>query len=153
MHCVSLHTFDPSAWFPHPSALPMRRIFAPTGEFGIFGLFGVLLMVLRVFAVVLVRFQLLYTFLHVADTSATFPELSISFRHQGPAPIGKLEGFCLFEDVLMTSGIFAVIFASIQLLCTCVHPLNASARFLGFLNSYGHIVRLLAGKFNFLQPF
>ena len=54
--CMSLHMSDSSAWFPHPSASPMHRMFMPTGEFGGFGLFEVLLTVLCVFAVVLAPF-------------------------------------------------------------------------------------------------
>ena len=112
-HCVSLHTSDPSAWFPHPSASPMRQIVALTGEFGVFGFIRALLMVLRVFAVVLAPFQSLCTSVHVVDASAMFPEPSVSFRHQHPAPIGELGVFGSFGGMLMTSGIFAVIFMSI----------------------------------------
>ena len=110
-------------------------------------------MVLRVFAVVLVPFRSLCTPVCVADASTTFPEPSVSFWHQDPAPIGELGGFCSFGVVLMTSAILAVVVASIQLLCVCLHPLDASVRLPGFLGSSGHDFRLLAGEFDVLQPF
>ena len=150
---MSLHTVDPSAWFPHPSALPMHQTFVPIDEFGSPDFIGVLLMVLCVFAVLLVPFRSLCMPVCVVDASTTFPKLSVLFQHQDPAPIGKLDGFCSFGDMLMTSGIFAAIFALIRLLCTCVHLLDASGQFPGFFGFSGCDFRGLAGKFDLLQPF
>ena len=138
-----------------PRAVPLAL--APhlwaNSEFGAFGLFEVLLTVLRVFAVVLAPFQSICMPVRVVDASAMFPKPFGSFRHQHPAPIGELGVFCSFGGVLMTSGILAVVFASIRPLCTCVCPLNASARFPGLFDSSGRVFRLLAGKFDVLQPF
>ena len=105
------------------------------------------------FAVLLTPFQSLCTSVHVVDASAMFPKPFVPFRHQDPAPIGELGVFCSFGSMLMTSGILAVVFMSIRPLCMCVHPLDASGQFPGFLGSSGHNFRLLAGKFDLLQPF
>ena len=150
---MSLHTPDPSAWFPEPLPSPRRHIFGPIGEFGIFGFFEDLLTVSRGFAVLLAPFQLLCMPVRVVDASAMFPKPSVSSLHQDFAPIGELGDFCLFGIVLITSGIFAVIFVSIRPLCTCVRPLDASARLPGFSGFSGHVFRLLAGTFDVLQPF
>ena len=110
-------------------------------------------MVLHGFAVLLMPFRLLCMPLHVVDASTTFPKPSVLSLHQDSAPIGKLEVFGSFESMLMTFAILAVVFVSIQLLCTCVCPLDASGQFPGLSSSSGRVFRLLAGKFNLLQPF
>ena len=89
----------------------------------------------------------------VLDASALFPRPSIPPMLQFSGPIGELGDFILSGVIPMTLGVLAVDFALLLSLRACVHPLDASAQFLGLCDPSGRGSRLVPGKSDFVQQF
>ena len=113
---ISLHSIDPSAMFPRPSASSMCRPFAPIGVFGVFGLFWGVLIDSAVFAVAFALIQSLCACVRMPDAFEGSLSLSGSSVRVSALLLGELGTFDAFSGVLK----------SLAVLCAWVHAYSAS---------------------------
>ena len=98
-------------------------------------------------------FSLLCTSVHTVNASAWFSQPSASPLRHIFAPIGEFCCFCLFEVMLTSSAVFAVVFASIRTLCACVRIANVSEMILSVCGSFVRDLALSPGEFRGFQSF
>ena len=124
----------------------LKVSFAPSSSLNI-------LTFVLVISAVFLSTSLLYIFLHLIDPSAMFPRPPTSSMCWPFVPIGEFGVFGPFWGVLIDSAVFAVAFALIQSLCTCVCMPDAFKGSLSLSGSSVHISVLLPGELGAFDVF